>query len=285
MPFRILLTIVLFALICAGSGSVWAQNRYDDHEMEDRFYITLGAFAQTEMRTTIRIDAKTPGGAIAAGTVVGLESLFDVDDKLATVRLDGWYRFTKRHRIAWTYWATKREGLSTYNGGESIEIGEIVIDPGARISSEDKSQLIAFNWSYSFINTSKYEAWLGTGLNFRTVDTTIDVVLTPGGTPSQAQESAAATVPIPTINFGGRYNFGKRWRMLLMQQLFGIKIGDFSGKLSNTRLLAEVNITKKFGLGGGFERFNFQVEAEGDDFAGELDTSYTAFTLYLKGQL
>jgi len=73
--------------------------------------------------------------------------------------------------------------------------------------------------------------------------------------------------------------------MILMQQLFGLKYGDYSGKLSNTRILAEWNITKHFGIGGGFERFSFQVDAENEDFKGSLDTSYTALSLYLKGQI
>jgi len=158
----------------------------------------------------------------------------------------------------------------------------VVIDPGDSVATEDKSQLIAVNWSYSFVNTSKYEAWLGAGLNFQKIDKTIDINV--GGGSNQLQEDAKGTVPIPTFNFGGRWNFSKRWRMLVMQQMFGIKVGDFSGKLNNTRLLAEYGITSNFGIGGGFERFNFEVDAEGDDFAGQLDTSYSAFTLYLKGQ-
>lgn len=273
--------VLLFLAIFAGSGAAWAQNRYDDSEMEDRFYITLGGFAQTDIRTTLRLDAKSSDDRIAAGALIGLESLFDVDDKVTTVRLDGWYRFTKRHRISWTYWGSKREGLSTYNG-DPIDIGNVTINDNDSIATEDKSRLMAVNWSYSFVNTSKYEAWLGTGLNFQTIDYQIDVNV--GGSQTTNQESAAGTVPIPTINFGGRYNFGKRWRLLVMQQLFGLKIGDFSGKLNNTRFLAEVNITPKFGLGGGFERFNFEINAESDDFLGELDKSYTALTLYLKGQ-
>ena len=143
--------------------------------------------------------------------------------------------------------------------------------------------MYAVNWSYSFVNTSKYEAWLGAGLNFQSIDKTIDINV--GGGSEQLQQAAKATVPIPTFNFGGRWNFSKRVRMLLMQQLFGIKIGDFSGKLTNTRLLAEYSITSHFGIGGGLERFSFEVEAEGDEFAGQLDSSYSAFTLYLKGQL
>ena len=172
---RALFAIVVSAVICAGSGSAWAQNRYDDHELTDRFYITLGGFSQTDIRTTIRIDAKSPDGAITAGTVIGLESLFDLDEKVTTVRLDGWYRFGKKHRIGWTYWRTKREGLSTYNGNESIEIGDVVVNPGDGVATDDKAQLIAVNWSYSFVNTSKYEAWVGAGLNSQKIDKTIDI--------------------------------------------------------------------------------------------------------------
>ena len=279
---KTLLAVLICAAICAGSGSTWAQERYDDHELKDRFYITLGGFSQTDLRTTIRIDAKSPQGAISAGAVIGLESLFDVDDEVTTARLDGWYRFSKKNRIGWTYWRTEREGLSTYNGNESIEIGDVVIDPGDSVATTDKSQLLAVNWSYSFVNTRKYEAWLGAGLNFQTIDTTIDINI--GGGVDHLQQDAKATVPIPTLNFGGRWNFSPGVRMLLMQQVFGIKIGDFSGKLNNTRILAEFNVTRNFGIGGGFERFNFEVEAEGDEFVGQLDTSYSAFTLYLKGQ-
>ena len=274
--------LVICVALCVGSGSAWAQNRYDDHELTDRFYFSLGGFSQTDIRTTIRIDAKSPSGAISAGAVIGLESLFDVDDRVSTARLDGWYRFNKKHRIGLTYWRTNREGLSTYNGNDSIEIGEIVIDPGDTIVTDDRSQLLAVNWSFSFVNTSKYEAWIGAGLNFQKIDTSIEVNV--GGGISQFQEDAKGTVPIPTLNFGGRWNFSPRWRMFLIQQLFGIKIGDFSGKLDNTRILAEFDITSNFGIGGGFERFNFEVDAEGDEFVGQMDTSYTAFSLYLKGQ-
>jgi len=279
-----LFAIVFAVTMCAGAGPVWAQDRYDDHESKDRFYITIGGFSQTDLRTTIRLDAKSQTGGIAIGTLIGLESLFDLDDQVTTARLDGWYRFGKKHRIDWTYWKTGREGVSTYNGEEPIEIGDDhLINPGDFVATEDKSQLIAGSWSYSFLNTKKYELWLGAGLNFQRVDMTIDVNL--GDVTEEFQEQAKGTVPIPTLNFGLRWNFNQRWRMLVMQQLFGLDVGDFSGKLENTRVLAEFDITSHFGIGGGFERFNFEVNAESDEFVGELDTSYTAFTLFLKGQI
>jgi hypothetical protein len=71
-----------------------AQDRYDDHEALDRFYITIGGFQQDQMRTTVQISAKTPAGGLAAGAVIAIESLFDVDDSVSTWRLDGWWRLT-----------------------------------------------------------------------------------------------------------------------------------------------------------------------------------------------
>ena len=278
---RVLLVVAISVAILSFSGPTWAQKSYDDHEMKDRFYITIGGFNQTDLRTTLRLDAKTPQG-IGAGAVIALESLFNVENEVTTVRLDGWYRFSKKNRISWTYWATTRDGVSTYEG-EPIDFGDITINTGDSIKTEDNSRLVAVNWSYSFLNTEKYEGWVGAGLNFTSVDYQIDVnfediVL-------QRQEEAKGTVPVPTINFGGRWNFSKRVRMILISQLFGLKYGDYSGKLNNTRILAEWDITKHFGIGGGFERFAFEVDAENDNFRGSLDTSYSALSLYLKGQI
>ena len=280
---RVLLVLAICVALLFVCGPVWAQKSYDDHEMKDRFYITIGGFNRTDLRTTLRLDAKSPEAGLGLGAVIGLESLFGVESSVSTVRLDGWYRFGKKHRIAWTYWESSRDGLSTYEG-DDLEIGDdIVIANGDSIAITDDSSLIAANWTYSFLNTAKYEGWLGIGLNFSTVDTTIDVNV--GNVVGQEQAQAKGTVPVPTINLGGRWNFSKRVRMLVFMQMFGLQYGDYSGKLNNTRILAEWDIIRNFGIGGGFERFAFEVDAESENFNGSLDTSYTAFTLYLKGQI
>jgi hypothetical protein len=281
---RVLVVLAISIALLSVCGPVWAQKSYDDHEMKDRFYITVGGFNRTDLRTTLRLDAKSPQAGLGLGAVIGLESLFKVENSVTTVRLDGWYRFGKKHRIAWTFWQSERDGVSTYEEDEPLQIGdEILINTGDTVAINDRSSLTAVNWTYSFLNVAKYEAWLGIGLNFSSVDTTIDVNL--GNVIEEAQEEAKGLIPVPTINLGGRWNFNERVRMLFFLQLFGLKFGDYEGRLNNTRLLAEWDITRNFGIGGGFERFAFEVDAEGEDFTGSLDTSYTAFSLFLKGQI
>jgi hypothetical protein len=276
--------IACFLVTCAAVSPAWAQKLFDDHEMEDRFYITIGGFQQDEMRTTVRVDAKTPEGGIAAGAVIALESLFSVDDNVTTARLDGWYRLNRKSRLNWTYWRTDRDGNSVYESDDPVTIGDVTISQGDSIEIEDKSMLMAVSYSYSFVHLEKFEAWLGGGFNFQRIDTKI--VVDVGGQGIQTRdEEAKATVPVPLLNFGMRYSFSKRLRMLVLQNLFGLRVGDFSGRLNDTRLLAEYGITKHFGLGAGLERFSLQIDAEGEDFNGSYDASYTGLSLYLKGQL
>ena len=279
---KVLLVVAIAVALCAVSGPVWAQKSYDDHELTDRFYIRIGGFRQSDIRTSLSLGAKTPQGGAAAGAIVVIESLFDVDTEVSTVRLDGWYRFGKKNRINWTYWRTDRDGTNTYSG-ETIEIGDFVITDGEQIKIDDRTTLFAVSYTYSFLNTEKYEAWIGAGLNLQSLDKSLQSNV--GGNLFEQQEKVKGTVPIPVFQFGGRWNFGKRWRMLLTQELFGIKIGDYSGKLNNTRILAEFNITKRFGIGAGLERYIFQVNADTDNFTGTLDRSYSGLTLYLKGQI
>ena len=50
-----------------------AQKSYDDHELTDRFYITIGGYRQDDIRTTFRLDAKTSVGIGlgTAGSILG----------------------------------------------------------------------------------------------------------------------------------------------------------------------------------------------------------------------
>lgn len=275
------LTMALLAALTLAAAPAWAQARYDDHEITDRFVISLGGFRQNDIRTTLRLDAKTPGVGIGIGAVIGLESLFDVDNEVTTWRLDGWYRFNKKSRINWTYWKTNRDGRATYNQDDPIEIGKIEINPGDFIHTEDHSRLFAASYSYSLVNVSKYEAWIGGGLNFQSIDTSIEVNV--GGGSNTLNEEVKATVPIPTFNIGGRWDFNKRVRMFFISEFFGLKIDNYEGKRNNTRILAEWNIVKNFAIGGGFERYSLEVDAEAEDFHGSFDSSYTGLSLYVKG--
>ena len=84
--------------VCAAASPAWAQQLYDDRELEDRFYVTIGGFSRDDIRTTMQVNAKSPNGGVSAGAIIALESLFNVDESVSTGRIDGWYRFNRKSR-------------------------------------------------------------------------------------------------------------------------------------------------------------------------------------------
>ena len=195
---------------------------------------------------------------------------------------------SKKNRINWSVWESNRDGSKVYDG-DPIMIDRpenpnnpILINPGDSVGVTADTTFWAISYTYSFVNTAKFEAWLGGGLNFQTIDYTVRANI--GTLVVNNEATAEGTIPIPTLNFGGRWNFSPSWRALFTADVFGLDIGDYSGRLNNTRLLVEYNIIKHFGIGVGLERYSFEVNAESDDFIGSLDISYTGLSLYLKGQ-
>ncbi len=52
---------------------------------------------------------------------------------------------------------------------------------------------------------------------------------------------------------------------------------------TNTFLLLDYDITKNFGIGGGLNTYNFDIESKKDDFSGEIESSYAGLLLYFTG--
>jgi len=197
-------------------------------------------------------------------------------------RVEGFFRFNPRHRLTWTLYQTKREGVATVL--EDLQIGDEIFLAGATIDSEWKTSLLKVGWAYSFINVRKYEFFVGAGLNIRKSELNFEVAQVGGGT-IQA-DSEDASIPLPVVNLGGRYNFGKdgggKTSVIFAYELFSIEVGDFDGAFQDLTILVEHDTFKHVGFGGGLNTYNFDLELEDDEFSGELETRYTGLLLYLK---
>jgi len=84
------------------------------------------------------------------------------------LRLDGYFRLSKAHRIEWTYFDLERGGSATLVDRD-VQIGDVVFPIQYRVASDWKFSVIKASYSYSFINTAKYEFYLGGGLNIRNI--------------------------------------------------------------------------------------------------------------------
>lgn len=267
-----LFSIVAVLLFAGLAAPVQAQERYDGSEPREKFQLRVGGFHQDNIDTTLRVDNTD----INLGTIIELEDILDVESDLSVFRLDGFYRFNARHRIDWTWYDSKREGSAILL--EDLEIGDEIFPLGATLDTEFRSTLVKIGYSWSFINVRKYEFYIGTGLNFR--DTSFRFV---GQTGTVTQvEDEDILIPLPTFNFGGRYNFTEKAQISLRWEIFAIEFGDYKGKFQETLILLEHNTFSHIGFGGGLTSFLIKMEVEDDDWRGEFDTSHNGLMLYMK---
>ena len=68
-----------------------AQARYDDHEIEDRIFVSLGGFNTPNIQSQLRIDPKD----IGIGTIIDLEDDLNLEKSVSVLRLDGYFRLSK----------------------------------------------------------------------------------------------------------------------------------------------------------------------------------------------
>ena len=273
------LTSILALSICS-LPHVAAQARYDDHEMRDRIFVSFGGLSTQDMQSQLRIDPK----GVGIGTIVDLEDDFDLPKSVSVLRLDGYFRLSKAHRIEWTYFALERDGSATLVDRD-VQIGDVVFPIQYRVASDWKFSVIKASYSYSFINTAKYEFYLGGGLNIRNISFDFTGVGSVLGTTDTRVFDDNGKLPLPTLTVGMQYNVSDKLSIRFRTESFFIEINDTSGRWQDTYALVDYRIGDRVGIGGGVNVFNIDLEGGlRDNYRAQTESSYTAFLLYVSAR-
>ncbi len=264
------------AIGAASLGDARAQARYDGHELDDVFKVTVSAFQTRNTTTSLRIDSRTLG----LGTMLEAESDLNVEDSVTGSRADGYYRFNKANRIEWTFYSQNREGTRSLLD-RNIELGNIVIPINYSVQSKLDFDIAKIGYAWSFVNTSTYELFLGAGLNVRNISLAFRGV-GPGPNPGDTRTfETQEALPLPTITAGIRYNISHALSVNFRAENFFLGVDRNRGRMQDTYLLVEYDFSKRFGLGGGINNYNIDVEMELDDgYSGKLESSYFGFLLF-----
>lgn len=272
---KVWLSAGLVAVLAITVTPAGAQERYDGHEMNDKFTIRLGGFSQNGIDSTIRINSNVLG----LGAIIDLENSLNVDSESTTLRLDGWYRFGNRHRFEFTWYSIDRTGRATIN--EELQIGDTVFPVGAVLDSSWEFDIYKAGWAWSFINVQKFEFFLGAGLNIRRAN--LKFAETGLGAGSTQQFDGSGTIPLPTFTFGGIYYITKKLSAQFRLEGFALEFGDYKGRLQDNYITLDYGITDHFGIGGGLNFYNLDIEITDTELRGELESDYVGLLLYVKG--
>ena len=268
------LLILLFTMVSAGlllPGAAKAEEGYGPGT--DRFKINLGAYFPA-----ISTDLQVGVG----DNNIDLENILGLSENESIGRLDGYWRFARRHRLGFGYYRLNRDA-STYLSAD-LDIGEGDPWPAQALIATDLSlDFYSLDYMYSFYQGEKWEIAGGIGAYWVRAETTIALAAQIGDlVAGDLYENDTFEGPLPLIGLSFDYYITPKWMMTLKGGYFQLTFNDYKGSIANLGASVEYQFTKTFGLGLGYDGFNFKLEAEdsnSNDFAS-IEYKYHGFQLY-----
>ena len=266
----LLLMAALFILPC----KVMAQEGYGPGQ--DKWKFELGAYFPS-VKTELQVDT--------GDNTINLEDVLNLDDNDTVWRLDGYWRFARKHRLAFGYYGLSREARNTLT--EEIIIGGEPWYAGALIDSDLTMDFYQLAYMYSFYQGEKWEIAGFLGAYWVRVETTIELaaaIVPPLPDPplvvGDRFESDTFEGPLPLLGLSFDYYITPKWMATLKGGYFQLTINDYKGRITNLGAKLEYQFTKTFGLGLGYDAFRLEVEAEDASGFAKIDYKYHGVQLY-----
>ncbi len=259
-----ILTLTLSAAILALPVLVQAAHE----KLPDRFVARVGVYNVRDADTTLRVDEREG----IEGTTLNFRRDLGVSESDDAPRVDGYYRFTPRHRIDFSWFKVEREGTRTID--IDMEFEDEIFTIGTQVDSFSKYETLKIAYIYSFHHDEKFELGVGGGLHIED----IEIGLNAAGVGKR--EDANTTAPAPVASFRLGYNFTPRWSIRWDFDIFFLDEDDFDGSLTDSRLAVEHHTFKNVGFGAGFSRFVLDIEIEDDDLIGTVDIIRDGWLFY-----
>ena len=226
--------------------------------------LTAGLYL-TDHDSTLRIDSPTLG----QGTEFNAEDDLGIDESVAAVRLDGFWRFRPRHRIDLAYYKLAREGSRSI--GQTIQIGNQTYTVGTTVNTETDFDVYQGAYSFSFIHDEAFDVAASVGVFVADISASFVAA-------GIGQESADILAPLPVVGVRAAYAITDDLFARVQGQVFHIEIEDITATLIDVLVGLDYDVTETFGVGVGYNFVDMTVDTRDDDAGIEVGLSYGAAT-------
>ena len=243
----------------------------------DKFKLSIGGFFST-IDSKLKINSKT----IGMGTEFDIESDLGFDEDVSLGRIEGYWRFAKKHRLYLGYYGFDRDALHTLE--KEIIINDKLFEVGAELYSNWEIDFFYASYGYSFFQGNKWELSGLLGLYYLntafTTRGTARIVGDPGGITRERTEKDGLDLPIPLFGLSAEYYITPKWRAIARVSYFTISLGEWSGHIFDTSAYLEYLFHKNFGIGVGYLYFDTDVDRDRDTRNLHLDYQYSGVQVY-----
>ena len=267
--------IILFLVINYSSFAFGIQPP-DSTETNQSVYdgkvqLTFGLFLPS-INSSAQLNTKRGG----LGTIINLESAFNLPDTRKLFRFNGIYRFNNRHSIEGYYYALNRSGQNVAK--DSIVFGDLVIDINSSFSSFFKVSLFGGKYKYSVFNNKNIESGFSFGISFLDLDVGAEVVLL---NQAIAKEEYSDLLFLPVFGFYNRLDLSDNIIFRSNIDLFALDIKRYDGILFDFSASLEYVFLQRFSIGLSYNAYALNVEFHTKE-DGEIRFGYRGFMFYGK---
>ncbi|KPK11080.1 MAG: hypothetical protein AMJ68_07020 [Acidithiobacillales bacterium SG8_45] len=222
------------------STTSWAD---EDNPRDPKLVFNVGFYHLSGISSDI---LATDGSGLSVG--VSFENTLNLPNSADVQRLDGYYRYSDRNRIEFSYYGISRTGVVDLTG-TPVNIGGVIFNDVT--ASTNESTILKAVWSHSYIKDKKFDFGIGGGVYLSSAKATVYDV----GTPS-TNVSTDVTLPLPVFSLRGAWNIRPKLKLWAKQDLFVLDVADLSSALTDFTIALEHQTTKNVGFGANLNYFN-----------------------------
>ncbi len=230
-----------------------------EEPVTDKFRFAIGGYALTRFDSTISLTEPNLG----AGISISPRDTLGLETDTAVFRIDGYYRFNRKHSLTYSWYSISTEGNKTIEKDfewTDPDGNTITIPLGAQVVSNLDYDIFKVGYLWSFHHSDKVELAIGGGFHITRLGLALDASTTqPAG---RAIEQVDTTVPLPVVSLVLKYNVTPKFHWYLKTEAFALKFDKWSGSYRDTTLGLEYRAWKNVAIGGGLSANALEIEEE-----------------------
>ena len=262
--------ILLLAMFIVAINPVQAEET-----VPDKFRIALGGYSVFRYDSLMSLTEANLG----AGISISPEDTLGLKTEQSVLRLDGHYRFNKKHALTYSWYSISSDGnksLEKEIDWIDDEGNAITIPIGASVDTSLDYDIFKVGYLYSFHHTDKVELAVGAGLHMTRIEVGLNAEAT---SLTREVRDVSTDLPLPVLSFALVYQVTPKFSWHLKSEFFALEFDKWDGRYTDTTLGMEYRFFKHVGLGIALAGNSLKVTEDTDDYKFSYDNRITGVLL------
>ncbi len=213
-----------------------------EEPLPDNFQIRLGGYLVSDQNTEFKLSKN------GVGALINLQDVFNMSSTAQVFRFDGYYRFTPKHRVEFSWYSINSSGET----GQDFQWGDENITAVGDLNTFFDTDIYKVNYVYSFYHNEEVELGISAGLHVMALNVGFDGSYNVDGNLSDSHRNeTAVTAPLPVVGFRVAYNIVPSVSVKYSVDYFFITYEAITGGLIDSEFSLDWRMTRHFGVGVG----------------------------------